>query len=883
MSVSTIQRIEKLREEIRRHDHAYYVLGTPTITDRQYDDLLVELTQLETQHPELVTPDSPTQRVGGTPIEGFEHVTHAVPMLSVDNTYDEQQLREFDDRVARGLDGEAYAYVVDPKIDGVAVSLIYEDGVLALAATRGDGTTGDDVTQNVRTIRSVPLRLLGKDVPDVLEVRGEIVWPTEDFHRFNAKREEAGEPLFANPRNATTGTLKQLDARNIAGRGLQFVSHGIGRVEPLTADTDDELFKQLERWGVPVSPYRIVVGSIDKIIEKLPAWDERRHGLPYETDGLVIKVDALDQRDALGATSRYPRWCIAYKFAADRAATLLKDVDFQVGKTGAITPVAKLEPVTLSGTKVSNASLHNPMHVERLDLREGDTVVTEKAGEIIPQVVDVDKSRRRHGAKPVSMPTKCPKCSEPLEYDRPLAGMVAFRCENRACVDGFKVIQRKRLRDNCFRCGKPVRALDRLATLRCLNTACPAQLKERLLHYASRDAMDIEGCGTFISNVLIDHRFVESIPGVYDLHKSESKLIEIKGLGQKKVRRLLEGIEASKGRGLSRVLVGLYIPLVGARTAEILAQAFQDIDRLMRASEREIHETLHSPSLSRRDKGVTREVFDAFSTNSPHVRQWRDTRGATVKDLLKKLVLRDPEKIKPPPAKFYDARALLLEHHFKPVDKMASAPLDEFEVALTTTPERTMAIRLVKFFESREGKRKARDLSRAVDLGDAIRKLGIRYFGGESVVMENRVPQLEAAFGDVETLSQATEEEIEDALEGGRAIAARVRSFFQESHGRGVVERLKKAGVKLAEDAPTTRSDHALSGTVVVVTGTLESMSRKEAQDLIKQLGGKVTGSVSNKTDLVVYGDSPGSKLDKAKQLGVKIANEVQFRKMIRD
>ncbi len=669
MAGGVTQRIEKLREEVRRHDHAYYVLGKPIITDRQYDKLFDDLEKLEEQHPDLITADSPTQRVGESPIEGFEHVRHAVPMLSVDNTYDEEQLREFDGRVARGLGGEPYAYVVDPKIDGVAVSLLYESGLLTLAATRGDGTTGDDITQNVRTIRSIPLRLLGRGVPEVLEVRGEIVWPVEDFHKFNTQREAAGEPTFANPRNATAGTLKQLDPRNITGRGLTFVAHGSGRVEPLTVATDHELFDRLQRWGIPVSPYRTVASSIDKIIKRLPEWDARREELPYETDGLVIKVDALDQRDALGATSRYPRWCIAYKFAAEQAESVIRKVDFQVGKLGTVTPRAVMDPVLLSGTTVQHATLHNFDQVDRLDVRIGDTVVVEKAGEIIPQVVAVVKDKRPRGAKPITRPTKCPVCTGVVEQDE--GGVY----------------------------------------LRCINPACPAQLKERLIHFAGRNQMDIEGAGQVLIETLVDKRLLRDYAALYHLHERHAELSAIKGLGAKSVDNLLSGIKRSKKQPLSRLLAALNIRHVGASTAELLA-----------------------------------------------------------------------------------------EH-----------------------------------------------------------------------------------FGSMERIEEAGEDELTEVEGIGPEVAASIARFFTSKEGAKAVKRLKEAGVKTTQPKRQPTGQTPLAGKTVVVTGTLESMSRKEVQDIIKRLGGKVAGSVSKKTDLVVYGDSPGTKLDKARELDVKTLDETAFLEMVRD
>jgi len=667
MAESFAQRIAVLRDEIRKHDHAYYVLGKPTITDRQYDKLLAELRELEEANSGLITPDSPTQRVSEKPIEGFEHVTHAVPMLSIDNTYDEQQLREFDARVAKGLGGEKYRYVVDPKVDGVAVSLFYEGGLFKQAATRGDGTTGDDITANVRTIRSVPLRLAGKDVPYVLEVRGEVVWPTDDFRKFNAKLEQEGEEPFANPRNATTGTLKQLDPRSVASRGLMFVAHGFGRIEPLKATTDDELFNNFKRWGIPTSPYRSVVNSIEEIIQRLPEWDERRKKLPYETDGLVIKVDALDQRDALGATSRYPRWCIAYKFAAEQAESILRQVDYQVGKLGTITPRAVMDPVQLSGTTVRHASLHNFDQVDRLGVMIGDTVIVEKAGEIIPQVVAVVAEKRPKDAKPIKRPTKCPVCKGEVEKDE---GGVYIRC---------------------------------------INPSCPAQLKERLIHFAGRNQMDIEGAGQVLVETLVDQGFLGDYADFYHLHARRDELIALERMGEKSVDNLLDGTERSKRQPLSRLLAALNIRHVGASTAELLAEHFGSMEKLISAGEDELTEV----------EGV------------------------------------------------------------------------------------------------------------------------------------------------------------------GPELAASIVHFFESAAGAQVVGRLKDAGVNMTQPKRRRVADSPLAGKTVVVTGTLSSMGRKEVQDLIKQLGGKVAGSVSKSTDLVVHGDSPGSKLDKAKELGVETLDEKEFLKLV--
>ncbi len=717
--------IRRLRDLIRGHDHRYYVLADPEISDRDYDRLLEQLRQLETEHPHLVTPDSPTQRVAGEPIDGFVHVTHALPMLSVDNTYDEAQLREFDERVRKGLEDRDYRYLVDPKIDGVAVTLTYRDGLLVQAATRGDGTTGDDITQNVRTIRSVALRLTGQDIPSEFEVRGEICWPTEAFRRFNERRVADGEQPFKNPRNGVAGTLKQLDPRNVTGRGLQFIAHGFGRIEPNPAGTASELFHRFGSWGIPVSPYRGVASDVDGVVSLCQKWATQRHELPYETDGLVVKIDDLSQRDELGATSRYPRWCIAYKFAAEQVHTRLLGVDFQVGKTGAITPVAKLDPVLVSGTTVSNASLHNPMHLERLDLRNSDTVIIEKAGEIIPQVVGIVAADRRKGARRIDVPTACPVCQGRVEFDTPEAGYVAFRCENRDCLDAFKVIQRKEVRDTCVRCHSAVTMVDTLPTLRCRNADCPAQLKERLAHFASRNAMDVEGLGGTTVKLLVDRGFVARIPDIYNLRDRRSELIEVKGLGHKSVEQLLDGIEASKTRPLSRLLAGLNIPHVGSSTAKALARHFQNIDNLKRANMEQIYEAV--------GEGVNSAVAP---------------------------------KGRGKPAK--------------------------------------------------------------------------------------RIP---------------------------RAICA----FFSDESTQPLIDDLQRCGLNMEEPVTESTRSQPLTGMTIVVTGTLTSMSRNEVQDLVRELGGKTAGSVSKKTDLVIFGESPGSKLAKARELGIETLDENEFLRRVRE
>lgn len=567
------QEIKKLRDEIRRHDRLYYVDCKPEISDRDYDRLFERLKHLEAEHPELITSDSPTQRVSERPLDEFAHVQHAVPMLSIDNTYNESDLREFDERVRKGLGDEPYAYLVDPKIDGVSISLRYEQGRLTVAATRGDGRTGDDVTANVRTIRSVPLTLGGAGFPDVLEVRGEVFWPRKAFTAFNKKLVERGEEPFANPRNATAGTLKSLDPKVVAERGLAFCAHGFGEVRPMPSKTAWEFFDALDRWDVPINEHRRLCGSMDEVLAHVRKWDDERRELPYETDGLVIKIDRFDQREALGATSRFPRWCVAYKYEPEQAETRLIGVDFQVGKLGTITPRAVMEPVQLSGTIVQHASLHNFDQIERLDVRIGDTVVVAKAGEIIPQVIRVVGEKRPNDAAKIVPPTKCPVCEGDVQKDE--GGVY----------------------------------------LRCINPSCPAQLKERLRYFAARDQMDIEGCGEALIEQLVNADFIREAADLYRLAGRRAELIELDRLGEKSVDALLKGIEASKARPLARVLAALNIRHVGKATAELLANHFGEMQSLAHSDEAALQKV----------EGVGPEVagsIRAFFSSDAGARAW---------------------------------------------------------------------------------------------------------------------------------------------------------------------------------------------------------------------------------------------------------------------
>lgn len=663
------RRIEELRSEIRRHDRLYYTEARPVISDREYDRLMEELRALESKHPEYLTPDSPTQRVGERPLDGFAHVRHAVPMLSIDNTYSAGELREFDGRVRKVLGATRFDYVVDPKIDGVAVGLRYENGILVAGATRGDGRTGDDITQNLRTIRSVPLRLEGREMPRILEVRGEVYWPVPDFEQFNRRQVESGEEPFKNPRNATAGTLKQLDSTVVARRGLAFQAHGFGVLDPRPQgiETHEQMFARLRDWGIPTSSHARRCEDIDAVIAFVEEWETRRHQVEYETDGLVVKVNQLALREELGTTSKSPRWCIAYKYAAEQAESRLVSVDFQVGKLGTITPVANLEPVELAGTTVRRASLHNFDQVRRLDVRVGDAVLVEKAGEIIPQVVAVLNEKRPSDAQPIEPPTTCPECGGTVRQDE----------------DGVY--------------------------LRCLNAACPAQIVERLAFFCGRNQMDVEGAGGKLIETLHEKGFVKSYADLYRLHERRDELIDLERLGEKSVDNLLAGIEASKGRPLARVLAALNVRHVGANTAELLA-----------------------------------------------------------------------------------------EH-----------------------------------------------------------------------------------FGTMEALAEAEADDLQEVEGIGPEVAASLRAWFASESGRRTLADLAAAGVNMTQSKRAATQASGLSGKTFVVTGTLEKYSRNEIESLIKRHGGKAAGSVSKKTDYVVAGASAGSKLDKARQFGVRVLSEAEFEELL--
>jgi len=560
------ERIESLRSEIRRHEALYYSDAEPEISDAEFDDLLRELRALELAHPDLVTPDSPTQRVGGRIAEGFAEARHAEPMMSLDNAYDEADLRAFDERVRKGLglteaDGPV-AYTAELKIDGLSIALRYERGVFARAATRGDGETGEDVTPNVRTIRSLPLTLTGTHA-GVIEVRGEVFLPRASFERINRQRAEAGEPLFANPRNAAAGTIRTLDPGLVSRRQLGAWVYQVVVVEPGAEPLPESYQAQMalvERWGLPVESNRRVCDGIDAVLQFCADWRDARRALDFETDGVVVKVDRLADRERLGATSKFPRWAIAFKFPAEQRTTRLRAIRVEVGRTGANTPYAELEPVVVAGSTVSFATLHNADDVARKDIREGDWVIVEKAGDVIPRVVGPVLSRRPESAAPWEMPTHCPRCDSALVKEPDEA---VWRCEN---------------------------------------ASCPARIRRGLEHFASRPAMNIEGLGESLVDQLVTRGLVRDYADIYALDAATLAALEsqtqkadgtaiVRKFGQKSADKLVAQIDRSKANDLWRLLFGLGIRHIGERSAQVLAQAFGSIEAMSGATEGQLQAT----------------------------------------------------------------------------------------------------------------------------------------------------------------------------------------------------------------------------------------------------------------------------------------------------
>ncbi|NPA39511.1 MAG: NAD-dependent DNA ligase LigA [Thermodesulfobacteria bacterium] len=669
-----IERVKKLREEIEYHNYRYYVLNSPVISDAEYDALMRELKELEEKYPELITPDSPTQRVGFKPAEAFKEVPHAEPMLSLDDAMNEQEVIEFDKRIKRFLnlpEDLEIEYTVEPKIDGLAVELVYENGVFVVGSTRGDGYVGEDVTNNLKTIPSIPLRIKkfepdAPDIPPRIDVRGEVFMTKEEFERLNQERIAKGELPFANPRNAAAGSLRQLDPSITAKRKLDIFCYGVGKVEGITFKTQWEVLQTLKKWGFKINPLAKLVKGIQEAIKYHHKIEEMRESLSYDIDGVVIKVNDLSLWEKLGTKARSPRYAIAYKFQPTQATTQLIDVVFQVGRTGAITPVAILKPVQIGGVTVERATLHNEDFIKNLDVRIGDWVLVQRAGDVIPQIVMPIKEKRTGNEKEIKFPTHCPIC-------------------------GTKLVK------------KPGEAI-----WRCPNTNCYASLIRKILHFASRNAMNIEGLGEKVARDLVDKGFVQNLADLFYL-KTED-FMKLPGFAYKKAKNLYEAIQRAKKTTLARFLYALGIRHVGEAMAQLLAEKFKSLDKLMEAS---------------------------------------------TADLM-------------------------------------SIP-------------------------------------------------GVGYEVAKSIV-----------------------------------------DYFRNEENRKMIQRMLDAGLTFEEEEVKPEEKKVdLSGKTFVFTGALKSMTRDQAKELVKRLGGRVTNSVSRNVDYVVVGENPGSKYQRAKALGIKMLSEEEFLKLV--
>jgi DNA ligase (NAD+) len=667
MSSSIQKEIETLRRKILDHDDRYYNLAQPIISDEEYDKLMLRLQELERQYPAFSAPDSPTQRVGGQITKEFSTVKHAVPMLSLSNTYSEDEVRDFDRRVRETLENEPYRYECELKFDGVAISLRYKDGIFVQGATRGDGMEGDDITQNLKTIRSIPLRLRPvRNGPRTIEVRGEAFMKRKDFQHMNEERQLAGENTFVNPRNSAAGTLKLQDSRLVAQRPLNFVSYVL-RTDDRELTSQHENLQLLRNLGFPTSEYIKICQSIDEVIEYWNEWEHGRDELPFDIDGVVVKVDSLKQQERLGAVAKSPRWAVAFKFASRQAETRLNNIRLQVGRLGTITPVAELEPVFLGGSTVSRATLHNEEYIRALDIRLSDIVVVEKGGDVIPKISGIKNEKRQSGTKIFRFPNQCPECHSKI-----------FRSESEA---------------NYY----------------CENSECPAQVKGRIEHFASRGAMDIEGLGEAVVDQFVHLGLLKNCADLYDLHSRQETLLSLHRWGKKSAQNLLDAIEKSKTRPFSRVLYALGIRHIGASIAQLLVDNFMTIEQLTAATETDLQ-----------------------------------------------------------------------------------------------------------------------------------------------------------------------------SLQGiGPQIAESVVRFFADIHNQRIVNRLRTAGIQMQEKKKHARTSQQLSNKSFVLTGTLSTMTREEAKRKIESLGGKVVSSISKKTDFVIVGSDAGSKLEKAKTLGILLIDEQKFLNML--
>ena len=828
-----MDRIVELRKLLEHYNYLYYVKNEPVITDQKFDELMHELERLEAEHPEMFDPNSPTQRVGNDTTNEFVQVAHKYGMMSLANTYSEQEIRDFDERVRKGIGGDDVEYVCELKYDGTSISLRYEDGNLQVAVTRGDGVKGDDVTTNVRTIRTVPLHMQGEDYPAEFEIRGEILMPFAVFNRLNEERLEAGEALFANPRNAAAGTLKLQNSSIVAKRQLDCYLYYVPGEITLTPTHYGNLMKARE-WGFNIPPYIGLCHNIDEILDFIHKWDVERKNLPVPIDGIVIKVNSIRQQLQLGYTAKSPRWAVAYKFKAERVETRLLSVDYQVGRTGSITPVANLEPVHIAGTTVKRASLHNEDIIRELDLHLHDMVYVEKGGEIIPKIVGVDVEKRVADAPVIEFITHCPECGTPLIRHE---GEANHYCPN--------------------------------------EDHCPPQIAGKLEHFVSRKAMDIEGMGGETIDLLLTKGFIRDVADIYTLPSRREELI-----GLEKI--LYPESYVMTSIPLGKVIYAFEIGMknISAKNADVLAEHFGSLTKLAGASKEELMAVGSLQFTGDREKNINK-MLEYF--RMPFNESLERLKQAGEVDMLPLDVVIYALDI--PGIDFHKAE--LLSVKFDYIYRLYTATLDE--IAETDEMSREDAERVSRFLQGKEKFiRKMNTLSvyrlqeKSVDnliagiekskqrnLPEFINALGIRYIG------ETASRNLARHFKDIRKLMEATFEQLTEVEDIGDQMAGSVIRYFERTENREMMERFLQYGISGTIQEEEGESDQ-LAGTTFVITGTL-SLPREHFKAIILKAGGKVSDSVSNKTTYLLAGENAGSKMQKAQKLNVTILTEKEF------
>ncbi len=828
-----MDRIVELRKLLEHYNYLYYVKNEPEITDQKFDELMHELERLEAERPEMFDPNSPTQRVGNDTTNEFVQVAHKYGMMSLANTYSEQEIRDFDERVRKGIGGDDVEYVCELKYDGTSISLRYEDGNLQVAVTRGDGVKGDDVTTNVRTIRTVPLHMQGEDYPAEFEIRGEILMPFAVFNRLNEERLEAGEALFANPRNAAAGTLKLQNSSIVAKRQLDCYLYYVPGEITLTPTHYGNLMKARE-WGFNIPPYIGLCHNIDEILDFIHKWDVERKNLPVPIDGIVIKVNSIRQQLQLGYTAKSPRWAVAYKFKAERVETRLLSVDYQVGRTGSITPVANLEPVHIAGTTVKRASLHNEDIIRELDLHLHDMVYVEKGGEIIPKIVGVDVEKRVADAPVIEFITHCPECGTPLIRHE---GEANHYCPN--------------------------------------EDHCPPQIAGKLEHFVSRKAMDIEGMGGETIDLLLTKGFIQDVADIYTLPSRREELI-----GLEKI--LYPESYVMTSIPLGKVIYAFEIGMknISAKNADVLAEHFGSLTKLAGASKEELMAVGSLQFTGDREKNINK-MLEYF--RMPFNESLERLKQAGEVDMLPLDVVIYALDI--PGIDFHKAE--LLSVKFDYIYRLYTATLDE--IAETDEMSREDAERVSRFLQGKEKFiRKMNTLSvyrlqeKSVDnliagiekskqrnLPEFINALGIRYIG------ETASRNLARHFKDIRKLMDATFEQLTEVEDIGDQMAGSVIRYFERTENREMMERFLQYGISGTIQEEEGESDQ-LAGTTFVITGTL-SLPREHFKAIILKAGGKVSDSVSNKTTYLLAGENAGSKMQKAQKLNVTILTEKEF------